>query len=51
MLYNALISIFCNAGFFTYAWYFNGDDTVERVLADFTLMRDIILMSLCGAIG
>ena len=50
MLYNSLVGVAGNAIFFSVAYYY-GDDTVARVFADLNLLRDVILISLCGAVG
>lgn len=51
MLYNNMVGLVCNLALFSFACFAQGDTTLSRVLSDFDLMRDIILIALCGAIG
>lgn len=51
MLYNNLVGLVGNLLFFVFAYYFQQDDTLERVLSDTSLLRDVLLISLCGAVG
>jgi solute carrier family 35 (UDP-galactose transporter), member B1 len=51
MLYSNLIGLAGNLLLYTYHVQFNGDSTLTRVLADPTLTRNVLLISLCGALG
>ena len=51
MLYNNLIGLVGNIAFFAFACIYQGDTTLQRVLADYSLMRDIFLLAFCGAVG
>ena len=51
MLYNNLVGLVGNAIFFAFAWYAQEDTTMLRVMADLTLLRDVVLIALCGAFG
>jgi drug/metabolite transporter (DMT)-like permease len=51
MLYNNLIGLVGNAVFFIVACCFYEDTTLTRVMNDFSLLRDVFLISFCGAIG
>ena len=50
MLYTNLVGVVGNLAFFSFDWGF-GDSTLQRVLADYSLMRDIFLIAFCGAVG
>lgn len=51
MLFNNSVGLVGNLAFFSFACFAQGDDTLQRVLSDFNLMRDIFLIALSGAIG
>ena len=51
MLYSSIIGLIGNAAFYGVAYFTQEDTTMGRVLADAVLMRDVILIALCGAIG
>ena len=51
MLYNSLVGWAGNLVCFAFAHWVQGDTTLERVIRDYTLLRDVILISLCGALG
>jgi len=50
MLYTNLVGLFGNLALFSFACLF-GDTTLQRVLLDYSLMRDIFLIAFCGAVG
>lgn len=51
MLYNNLVGLAGNLAFFSFSCVVQGDNTLQRVVADPSLMRDIVLIAVCGAIG
>lgn len=51
MLYSNLIGLAGNALFYAYAVHINGDTTFSRVIQDPALTRNVLLISLCGALG
>lgn len=51
MLYNSLVGLVGNFLFFAASVYFGEDTTLTRVMADFSLLRDVLLIALCGAFG
>lgn len=51
MLYNNLVGLAGNAVFFVVASCFYEDTTLARVMSDFSLLRDVLLIAFCGAVG
>ena len=51
MLYNSMVGLVGNFVCFAASIYLNEDDTLTRVLSDFSLFRDVMLIALCGAFG
>lgn len=51
MLYNNMVGLVGNAAFYAMTRMFKGDSTLERVMADSTISRDVLLLALCGAAG
>lgn len=51
MLYSNLIGLAGNVLFYYYAVLFNGDDTYIKVMSDPVLVKNVLLISLCGALG
>jgi UDP-galactose transporter B1 len=51
MLYSNLIGLAGNFLFYAYAVSANGDSTLQRVLEDPVLTKNVLLISLCGALG
>lgn len=50
MFSNNVVQLVANIAFFVPAFY-KGDDTIERVLADPILLRDVIMIGVSGALG
>jgi UDP-galactose transporter B1 len=51
MLYSNLIGLAGNFLFYAFAVSANGDSTLQRVLEDPVLSKNVFLISLCGALG
>lgn len=50
MFSNAIVQLGANIVMYTFA-ALNGDDTIERILASPVLTRDVLMISLSGALG
>ena len=51
MLYNNMVGLVGNAVFYAVTCMLSGDSTLERVMADSAMQRDVLLLALCGAAG
>ena len=51
MLYNSLVGLVGNFVCFAGSMFLHEDDTLSRVASDFSLLRDVLLIALCGAFG
>lgn len=51
MLYNNLFLLAGNALLFAYSVVYENDTSLQRILDNPTLLRDTVIISLCGAIG
>lgn len=51
MLYTNSCLLVGNIAMYAYAYFFYGDTSLNRILNDHDLLRDTILISLCGAFG
>lgn len=51
MFSNNLVQLLANLGFYTFYHLFHGDDTATRVFSSAPLTRDVLMISLSGALG
>ena len=51
MFSNNFVQIIANTAFYAFYATYNKDNTLERVLADNNLLRDVIMIGVSGALG